>query len=187
MSKKTINLLPKSEQKEIHMELIAHQLTYFWLWIVMSLAVFFVLSVLSEIQLKSSVTATENAIAASQLTLKTSTNQQLEEQVLTLTEEIKTIDNLRDQHYYWSQALIELGNLFEDDVTLDLLTLERSKGKIYLTGTAGSRESILQFWADVHKSKYFKDINFPLTNLQRAADAPFNFTFYINEEEIKKE
>ncbi len=184
---KTINLLPKAEQKEIKLELIAHQLLNFWFWIVGSMLLLFALSLITSVQLRTSIADTELEIIKSKEALSSATNQQLERQVVNLNSEIDKVKLLRSQHYYWSNGLIELANILPSDMVIDLLFLDRASGKVDVSGIAEDRESVLKFWSDMHKSKYFKDINFPLPNLERAFDTSFSFSFYIKPEQIKQE
>ncbi|OGE81017.1 MAG: hypothetical protein A3H72_01615 [Candidatus Doudnabacteria bacterium RIFCSPLOWO2_02_FULL_48_8] len=184
---KKINLLPLSAQKELTLELASRQFLNFWAWIFFSLLLLSALSFFSTFQLNSQINQAEEAIAENQALLKSATNQQLQQQVVALNDEIRKIEALRARHYYWSEALVELGNFIADDAVIDVLSLDRASGKIDISGTAQDRESILKFWADMHKSKYFKNINFPLSNLERADDAPFTYTFYINPEAIIQE
>jgi Tfp pilus assembly protein PilN len=184
---KTINLLPKKDQKEITLELITHQLINFSVWVIVSMLIFFLIEFTTETKLKQGITSTDNEITQNKAALKSAANQQLENQVLTLSNEIKLVQTVRQQHYYWSNALIELGDLIPADIVIDILSLDRATGKVEIAGTAADRESVLKFWSEIYKSKHFKNINFPLTNLEKSSDSPFNFTFYINSDEIKKE
>lgn len=180
-----INLLPKTEQKEIRWESMSHQLMNFWIWVVVSLAVLFLLGVLSLAQTKRLSSRTDADITKARESLNSSTNQELEKQVLALNTQISTINQIRSQHYEWSEALIALGNLIPSDMLVDILSLNRASGEVKITGVAGDRASVIKFWSDVHKTTYFKNINFPLSNLETAKNTPFTFTFFINEAQIK--
>ena len=180
-----VNLLPKPEQKEIRYELISHQLMNFWLWVILSFMVLLVLSLLAVFQLKLMAKQVDADINKSRQALSSASNQQLQKQVLLLNDEIRKINELQSQHYQWSEALIELGKIIPNDLVVDILTLDRSSGKIDIAGFAGDRESIIKFWSAMHKSQYFKNINFPLSNLEQPRNAHYRFTFYINEDKIR--
>ncbi|MBI2356203.1 MAG: PilN domain-containing protein [Candidatus Doudnabacteria bacterium] len=179
-----VNLLPKSEQKEIRFELISRQLVNFWLWLVLSLVVLLILSLLAVFQLKLMARQVDGEIDKNRQALSSASNQELQKQVLLLNNEIGKINQLRESHYQWSEALIELGSIIPGDLVVDILTLDRISGKVEITGFAGDRESIIKFWSAMHKSQYFKNINFPLSNLEQARNAHYQFTFYINEDKI---
>ncbi len=184
---KIINLLPKSEQKEVKLQFFAHSLLVFWLWALISIFVFLILTLLAKNYLVGVQIETANASDQQREILKSSDNEILKQQVSSLNQQINSIKNLKSQHVYWSKALSELANLFAFDIHMDLISIDRATGKVDVQGTAGSRESVLKFWADIHKSAYFKDINFPLSNLERATDDSFTFTFYANLDKLKTE
>jgi Tfp pilus assembly protein PilN len=184
---KIINLLPKNEQKEVKLQFFAHSQLVFWIWIVISLVLFLILTLLAKIYLNNVQNQVAIEISQKQEELKSSDNAILKQQVETLNTQIKTIKTLQGQHVYWSNALVELGNLLAPDIQLNSLSIDRTTGKIDLQGTAGNRESVLKFWSDIHKSQYFQNIDFPLSNLNKSAGDPFTFTFYANLDKLKQE
>lgn len=184
---KTINLLPKREQKEIRLGFLFNYLKNFWLVVIISLLIVFLLALALKIYLAATIKQTQQAIAQAQNLLASSDNQKVQNEVLALNDDINTIKNLRLQHYYWSNALEELANLMPADFEINILTFDRATGKVDLTGTAKNRPSIIDFWGAMHKTDYFRQINFPLTNLEKANDVPFTFTFYLNVRRLKQE
>jgi Tfp pilus assembly protein PilN len=151
-----------------------------------SLTVFLILALLARVYLRSELTQTQEQIISKKDILKSSDNEQLKQQVESLNQQIRGINNIQKQHIYWSTALAELGRLFASDIQLDLVSIDRESGKVEVTGLAGSRDSALKFWYDIQNSVYFKDINFPLSNLERATDDTFSFTFTANIENLKE-
>jgi Tfp pilus assembly protein PilN len=182
---KSINLLPKSEQKELKLQSFVDQLTIFWVWVVISLAFFLALTYVARIYLGGQVSDVESQINSEKQVLKSSDNELLKQQVEGLNAQINAIKNLQSQHYYWSQALDELAKLLPADISLDSLSADRTSGKVQIQGVADTRESVLKFWADMHKSAYFKNIDFPLANLDSATKDPFSFTFFIVPDKLK--
>lgn len=181
-----INLLPKPQQQQVRYGLLSHQVMNFWLWVAGSLVVLVVLVFLASVRIKQELVQTETAIAANREQLASDTNRQLENEVLTLNSDLKKINTLQTQAYHWSQALLELGQLIPLDFVVDILSLDRKTGRVAISGTAGDRANILLFWSAIHKSRHFRDINFPLANLERVRQAPFTFEFNLNAEEIKR-
>lgn len=176
---KLINLLPKSEQRELQLQAFADQLTMFWIWVIVSVVFFVALTYTAKIYLNGQMTETESQIAVEKLVLKSSDNELLKQQVEAINAQIGSIRSLQTQHYYWSSALNELARLLPADIVVDTLTADRVTGKVTLAGMAGRRESVLQFWADMHKTEYFKNIDFPLANLNFPTNDPFTFSFFI--------
>ncbi len=182
---KRINLLPKSQQREVSLLLFSKKLESFWVWVFMSLLLFFVLSYITKSLLVIQGEQIDAQIGLDKEVLKSADNEVLREQVSELNSEIKSIQNLNAQHYHWSVALKELGNLLPSDVQVSLLSFDRTTGKVEIQGKAGKRDSVLKFWSDIHKSVYFQDINFPLGNLDSASDTDFSFIFYVKPEALK--
>lgn len=176
---KIINLLPESEQKELRMQVVAEQVSSFWIWILLSFVIFGAFSYLGQFTLKEQITQTERTINVRSVVLNSGENEKYKTEVEVLNNNIKSIKALNKEHYKWSQVLEEIALILPLDVTLDSLILQRDTGKIDIIATAKDRDSILTFWANVIKSPYFTNINFPLSNLEKPIDAPFMFTFYL--------
>ena len=182
---KRINLLPKTAQRALQLRFFADQLLFFWAWFIISLVFFLGLTYTAKIYLSSQVTNLDSQIDSNKLILKSSDNELLKQQVEGLDNQIKTIKSLQSQHYYWSETLIELAKLLPSDISVESVTLKRATNQIRIEGIADNRESVLKFWADVHKSDYFVSIDFPLANLNKATDDPFTFTLVVNKDRIK--
>ncbi len=183
---KRINLLPKPAQQEVRLLFFGKQLLLFWIWALITLLIFLILTFIAKSYLVRELADVSGQVDSEKLVLKSSDNERLKQEVGNLNDQIKTINNLSSQHYYWSGALTELGRLLAPDIRLDLVSMERATGKVQIQGIAGNRDSVLRFWSDVHKSSYFKNIDFPLSNLNRATNDTFTFTFYVNADQLKK-
>jgi Tfp pilus assembly protein PilN len=184
---KTINLLPKSEQKELKLELISQKLLVFWIVVIVSLLGFFALTVGARFYLTSIIKETDKQIVENQKVLESSDYRDLQKEISTLNSNIKEIKNIESQHVYWSKALVELSNLIPPTMQLNQVTIDSASGKVTITGQAVDRESVIGLWASVIKSEYFKNIDFPLSNLEKAKNANFNYTFYVNKDKFKQE
>ena len=139
----------------------------------------------TKIYLNSQVALIDDQISNDKKILKSSDNEALRKQVEGLNNQVGAINNLQSGHYYWSRALVELSNILPPEISLDLIKIDRDTSKIEISGTAKTRDSVLQLWSNVIKSSYFKNVNFPLDNLEKATDDPFSFTFYVNVDKLK--
>ncbi len=184
---KVINLLPKDEQKQTHLEFLFQHLLLFWFIVIGSLVVFIALIFATKIYLNRKAQATDAEIVKSHDTLNSSDYRSLQDQVLELNASIRELNNFIGQKYYWSKAIIALTNLIPADVQLNQVTLDRETGRIEILGQAESRDSVILLWSSIIKSDYFRDINFPLANLERAKIANFTFTFFVNKDKINKQ
>lgn len=183
---KTINLLPKPEQRELQMQFLASQVFIFWFWVIVSLLVLYGFAFGIKTELKKNITETDRAIGTQKQVLRSQDNEKLKTEVVTLNNNIESIKKLRVQHYFWSNVLVELAQLSPADFKIDYVDISRETNKIAINGVSGTRESVLKFWSNVHKSTLLKNINFPLSNLEQPKDTPFSFIFYVDENEIKK-
>jgi Tfp pilus assembly protein PilN len=184
---KLINLLPKSENRELRLQLISQQLISFWIYVIISLAIFFLLALSVTFFLRGEIAKNNNIVEEKKAELASSNTQQLESRVVGLNSQIKAIDNLQENHYNWSSVLIELGKVTPSDAKLNVINLERATGKVEVSGNASDRDSVIEFWSNVKKSKYFRNINFPFNNLEKENNATFTYTFYVNLEMIKND
>jgi Tfp pilus assembly protein PilN len=182
---KIINLLPKQARRELQLELISKQIFRFWIWVVFSVAVFFVLIWISVFYMESEMQRVEDEITVHKKELSSSNTLDLQNKVKALNQGIKNFQNLQSQHYLWSKALVGLSEVIPADSRIETLSMDRQTGKVEISGFSTTRESVIQFWANVKKSRFFKDIDFPLSNLEKATDVPFTYTFYINPEQLK--
>jgi len=183
---KKINLLPKTQAREVRLGLASKQLLNFFIFIGSTLVILFAAALAIRFYMEGTLSQGKLQVDDLQKQLSSQNNQALEKRVVNLNTQLKNIKNISTQHLYWSNALLELGNLFPKDFHLDNLSVDRATGKIEVAGTADKREDVIAFWSNVKKSTYFTNINFPLTNLETETDTKFDFIFYINTKAIQK-
>lgn len=184
---KLINLLPKNERREVELQVVTRQVIRFLVWTASTVLIFSLLAFGTMLYLKGEMLSVDKQIAQNKKELSSAGTQQLQEKVLTVNKQLKLIGSLKDQHYYWTNALTEISRLLPTDAQINSLYADRKTGEIKLTGTAEKRESVIEFWANVKKSKHFKNINFPLSNLERENNSQFTYTFYANKETLLNE
>jgi Tfp pilus assembly protein PilN len=181
---KIINLLPKDSQKEVTLEFVSDRLLVFWVWVIISLLIFLALAFGARIYLQRKNSQIDSQISQNQGVLNSADFKGLQDEVVTLNNGIKQINNLKSHHDYWSKALIAFANLTPQTVQLNQLTLDRETGRIDIAGQARTREDVIELWSRIIKSDYFHGINFPLSNLERANIANFSFTFFVNHDKV---
>lgn len=182
---KRINLLPKTDQRDHKLYVFGKSLIAFWVWVLGSLVIIIVLVYLAKSFLNYQAVQIGSAIDSAKKTLQSSDYEIVKQQIIELNGQIAGINSISTQHYYWTNALSELSNLLAEDLHMTAFGLDRESGMVVIKGI-GSRASVLKFWEDIHKSPYFKDINFPLANLEKATDDNFSYTFYLVPETIKQ-
>lgn len=183
---KITNLLPKEDQQDLKLELMAGQVFRFWAYILASFVVLSGLGMGMVFVLEQRIAASNNEIDSKRQSLNSSATRQLEQEVVTLNDQIRLLNSLYANHYYWSKTLTELSYMVDSGTRLTTVQMDRATGKVTVQGEADDRDSVLSFWSRVMKSEVFKDINFPLTNLESNVGPEFTFEFYIKPEEVKK-
>ncbi len=179
-----INLLPKSEQKELVLEVAYNQLLLFWVWVILSLLVFSILAFGTKLYLNHKNSQIDAAIAENQNVLNSSDYKGLQDQIGAFNLSVSDITNLEAQHQDWSKVLVELTTLLPTSVQLNHLSVDRKTGEIDIAGQAETRADVIQVWSNIIKSDFFNGINFPLANLEKATVADFNFTFFVNKDKL---
>lgn len=184
---KQINLLPKDEQRQLHYDLLAKQVSGF-ITVVMIMFGVFLGAVFGLQQYIKQVSArTIQTIQEKQVILDNSDNQELRRDVLDLNQSIKEIGSIRNQQYAFSYALKELSQIVPPDVQLNSLVIEREKGTVNITGQARTRDNVIELWSAIKKSQLFSGVDFPLTNLEKPESSNFRFSFTIKLEQLKHE
>lgn len=184
---KIINLLPKDEQHQLKLDIVNHQLRMFWTIIVISVLLFVGLGFATQQYLKLSVKRVDQEIAQNKAKLETADIKALQQQVIKLNQNIKEIKSVRAQQYKWSEVLLEIARVMPDEVQLNSIQIKRATGEIVILGQAEDRETVIEVWSQIKKSSMFKDVNFPLPNLEQPVNGNFTYTFFINLDTIKQD
>ena len=165
----------------------AYQLTNFFLLVIVAIAIAVAASILAQVYLKQKTSTLAQRISSQKALLTSSDNRELERQVIDLNNEIKTIESLNQNHYAWSKTMTELARLLPSDMRVTTLSIDRETGKLAISGTADNRDSVLRFWMVAKKSSFIKEIDFPLSNLEKPTTASYNFSMNINLEKLNRE
>jgi len=181
-----INLLPKENQKAFRLEQAADVMLEFWTWTIVSLLVLTTAIVVATFYLGNQIQTIENSIAERQDVLNSSDYKALQTQIQEINSHSKEVKSIKEQHLYWSKALIALAQIIPPDVQLSQVTISRDTGKIDIAGQAQRRDSVILIWSNVLKSQMFRDINFPLPNLEKANFPNFTFSFYVNKDQLSE-
>lgn len=180
-----INLLPPVEQQLLKVAETSAQVRDFGVLLGISLVVLsgflFAAKIFLNEQLESSV---------AQLATETETLAWLEstsarKAVEALNLDLENFQLLEARAEKWSRVLIELARRLPADMTLDNLTIDRSSLRVEAAGRAGTRTSVLRFRETLLDSEYFANVNFPLSNLERSRNVPWQYRFQIKPEKLK--
>ena len=125
-------------------------------------------------------------LAAQQSLMGSAETANLKKDVETFNKAMANFQKLSAGQQQYSVLLREIANLLPADLTVDRLTISADDHKIELGGRGGSRDSVLALRARLVDSAYFKNVNFPLANLQRAQDVSWSYRFYFLPEKINE-
>lgn len=185
-SKKRINLLPPQEQKEVARLEINAEILHFGIILISSLLILAAILFGMNLWLGRTVHQNDEEIAKYSSELEAYQGTSLRKEVTALNENMENFKELSEQSMEWSPFLIEFASLIPNDVTIDSLQMSRITGKVEITGKASNRSSVLALRQQVLDSKRFKNINFPLYNLETARNVSWKYRFYLRMEEADK-
>lgn len=183
--KKHINLLPPSEQKQNLLEATNQQLTSFGAWLVVSLISLVLILLTAQILLSTQLNGARATILTRNAELKNLEETFLQEDIKRLNTDLANFQTLRRQDLNWSGVFQEFARLLPRDVRLDKLSVSREKYLVVASGHAGTRDSVLALRRNLLDSEYFRNINFPLSNLEKPTDLDWSYQFYINQEKLR--
>ncbi|MDP2933283.1 MAG: PilN domain-containing protein, partial [bacterium] len=176
-----INLLSSSDQKDIRLEKVNAALLNSYFWLGLSLLALIALLCGGRFFLKFEISQMQDKIALQQQAVSTEQNQKLKKQLNDFNARLRNLVNLDEHQALWSEAVINFARLVPKDVAIDSFIADRQTGRIKIAGQAKTRESVLQLRNNLLGSEYFRDVNFPLSNLTRATNVNFRYNFFINE------
>lgn len=177
--KKFVNLLPPEEQKQLKLQELNRELLSFAFWLGLSFLVFIALLYAGRVFLRSELAATTQQVAAETTALTDLQEAGLPAEVEKFNLNLANFRTLTAKHETLAPVLLELAQLLPPDLTLSSLSLERKSRKVEIAGRAGSRKSVLILRRNLLTSPSFSNVNFPLSNLEKATDLPFSYRFYL--------
>lgn len=177
--KKSINLLPPAEQKEIKLLEASREVRDFGIWLVVSLAALAALLFVTRIFLSAELASVAGQQAASAAALENLQGGALRQEIELFNKDLANFKKLEEHETSLAPVLREFGRLLPPDLTLDSLNITRADGKVEVSGRGGTRTSVLRLRQLLLDSEYFENVNFPLANLERAGDTPWKYRFYI--------
>lgn len=81
-----------------------------------------------------------------------------------------------------SDIIAEVFVLRSEGIAITAFSFERESSRISIEGTAETRESLVAYVRAVRESRYFSDVNDPISDLARSTDLSFRLQFtYVTE------
>jgi len=108
-----------------------------------------------------------------------------EDQTKNINKKSLIIRNFKENHFKWSDVIIEVGESFSDKITLsDFSTKDY---QIFLVGKADERDALIELRDKISMSDCFENVNVPLSNLVVKDNIDFQMDFYVKKECLIKE
>ena len=180
-----INLLPPSEQQANRVLDLARQLRDLGASLVLSLVVLAFFLGATRFYLQEQYQASAQTLAQQQDLLNNVETANLKKEVKTLNQDTANFRDLLDSQQNYSSVMTEIAKSLPFDLTVDRLSVSGQKNVVEISGRGASRESVLALRQRLVASPYFKNVNFPLANLQRARNVSWSFRFYVNPEKLR--
>lgn len=173
-----LDLLPESRKERMRrrkkIKSIIKQEFLFFLPVAVSLAVLISISIILNINL-------EGMSSVYNSTSKQGNYQSLEsykEDFSRINNEIKYIIEYNDNHIRWSSLLGYLSESIPE--TIKITSLSTKDYRVFISGTAASREGLIELQEKFSGSECFSDVNIPLSNLVSRENVVFQMDMEAN-------
>lgn len=101
---------------------------------------------------------------------------EIEEKIEKANQIIGQINIKQNEMVLWTLILEEISEIMPDGARLNNFSYRKSDNTISLIGWAESREDVLLFGESLEESRFFEQVNSPLSNLLKRKNIDFNFT-----------
>ncbi len=181
-----LNLLPPQEKDELKLERLYRWLIFYCSAAILIILLFIVFLTLIWsfiiIQLKSYTATLESTRTSFQ-------GQSIENQQKLIGDfnlKLNKIDQIQNNHKYYSPALIHLAQLIPSGIRIDAFVVDE-QGNCILTGYAQKRSQLLLLKEALDKSSFFEKIDNPISNLTKQIDINFSFKFDLKPTTLKQQ
>ena len=96
---------------------------------------------------------------------------------------LKAVEMIQENHTLWINFFIDLVKLVPDNINLKNITINGNK--ILITGSAKTRDELLNFKENLENSEVMSQVIIPLDNLLKKEDVNFDLKADINLDELK--
>lgn len=174
-----INLLPKSEQLLIEKEKVFRKIKNF---VVLSMASYLIFGIILfgfQSYVKGTLSNLDSQIKVAQDVISKQDNDSLKKQVDYNNNIITDYNNLYASNPQWSSILVRFSKLVPSGVNLSTFAANTQTGLINISGTAATRDEVLQLHDNIQNSSDFTGIDLPFDNLQKPTKVDFHYTFNL--------
>lgn len=186
MTRKIINLLPKSRLKELYQETVFHRLlSIVWLT-VFSFVVVIGVQIYAQFQLQKELDSYQVQVDQLRQQVNKKENSELKDRIKNLNNLIGDYKNLSAGIPKLSKVLVAFAALPPESVSINSMAIDPVKKTVVVSGFSPTREAVIAFYnALVSDSQNFDNVDYPLQHIVKATDVPFQFTFSIQDQLLK--
>lgn len=170
-----LNLLPPAEKRILELEQIQRWILFYASAILMILIIF--VGLLAGIW--SFLLVQHKSLASNLKSIQSNTawGQTLIEQresIKKINQELEQINRIQKNHQYYSRLLIGLADLIPEGVRLESISVDK-QGQMALYGFAPRRDQVIALKQNLEQSKFFENVESPLSNLTKQEAINFYF------------
>ena len=158
---------------------VNQQIRDFGIRLLISLAVLIAIFLAIRFYLNIEVKQTREELARETGLLNSLETSAFRKEVERFNAELANFEILEKKQGKLSGILTEIAQKMPADLTLDRLTVDQSTGRIEIAGRASNRNSVLSFRQALIASERFKNINFPLANLEKPSNVAWQYRFFL--------
>lgn len=183
--KKYINLLPSEQQSQMRLASVNSQILSFGIWLILSALVTLTILFVSFLFFRGRLSNLNDEVIVQTKVLEEVRQTAVQKEAEIYNLNLKNFETLTKAQDKWSQIMMEIGRKLPPDMSVDVLKIDRLEKKVEISGRAGSRVSVLSYRQYLIDSPYFQNINFPLSNLEKATNVNWKYRFYIKPNSLK--
>lgn len=183
---KTINLLPKSRQKELFFEKVLDKILLV-IWVtVFSFVVVVGVQVYTKYYMQSKLVVVGEEIENLKIQVSKKENSETKEKLKTLNALTLDYKNLVTTVPKWSKVIAAFAELPPEGIKINAFTVNSTSKVITVSGFSSTRDLVIAFYNAIKADeKNFYNVDYPLQHIIKANDIPFTFNFNVKEELLK--
>jgi Tfp pilus assembly protein PilN len=162
-----INLLPEKEKRALKKERLYQS-------IFISVLIICLVSAVIGLELFLAKRTLENSLSLYTLMIKREEDE-VTEKTKRINSELLAIDEIQNNYFEITPILISLSEITPKNSYIKFFSFDKEKKEFQIKGWAKSRSDLLEFQNNLEKSKFFTEIEYPLSNLLKEEDIDFEF------------
>lgn len=131
------------------------------------------------------ILATQQSSTDQQNTIATKNTENYSKQVNEINIQLKEIKNIQKNDTDWTDFFIKIGEYTGNEIKISRLYASKTDNSLRITGVAKTRDNLLTFKNNLEKSKYFSNINLPISSLLEKENINFEISATITNYDFK--